>query len=117
MVGEIARINCVVSPGALLKQYTVTWLNGTRPIYQQAQSSEMGQFTDRRYHLDPMTLSLLIDNVQFNDTHADYHCEMSVQDPRTMNTHVYEVARNVNISLVVLGESSNIYRVVIICSS
>ena len=108
VVGDRARLDCVVSAGALLKQYTVTWLKGTLPIYRQARSSNLTQFTDRRYHLDPMTLSLLIDNVQFSDNLTDYHCEMSVQDPLSMNTHVYEVARNVNITLVVLGKPPNI---------
>ena len=107
VVGERARINCTVSPGALLKQYAVTWLNGSQPIYRQGRSSGI-VLTDHRYHLDPITFSLLIDNVQFSDALADYHCEMSVQDPISMNTHVYDVARNVTISLVVLGESPNI---------
>lgn len=108
IVGETARVDCLISPGALLSHYAVTWLNGTQLLYRQSLPPRVNSTIsiDRRYHLDPMTLSLLIDNVQFSDSLDNYRCELRVQNPiNLMNTHVYEVARDVNIPLTVLGES------------
>lgn len=60
---------------------------------------------DPRYRLDPTTLSLLIDNVEFSDSFVDYHCELRVRDPNnTMSVYTYDVARSVNISLRILSE-------------
>ena len=57
---------------------------------------------DPRYRLDPMNLSLIIDDVRRSDSIQDYHCDLQVVDPRSRNTYGYTVASYVNISLTVL---------------
>ena len=96
----------MVSPGALIHYYYVTWLNGSRPLFRQSvpslRNSTFPDSIDPRYHLDPMNLSFIIEDVRRSDSIQDYHCELQVVDPRGGNTYTYGVASSVNISLTVL---------------
>ena len=57
---------------------------------------------DPRYRLDPMNLSLIIDEVRMSDSIQNYHCDLQVVDPNSHNSVSYTVASDVNISLTVL---------------
>lgn len=107
-VGEMARLDCKIAPSrALVHQYAVTWLKGDRILYQQAlpnMPENTSVSMDPRYSLDPTTLSLLIYPVKFTDGSPNYHCQLRVQDPNTMETFLYRVTRNLNISLEVFGK-------------
>ena len=111
VAGETAVLDCAVSPGALIHYYHVTWRNGSRTIFRQSSPSERNLTTfpdsvDPRYRLDPMNLSLIIDNVRRSDSIQDYHCVLQVVDPENGYTDEYEVASKVKISLTVLYKLS-----------
>ena len=59
-----------------------------------------------RYNIDPSDLSLMISNVQRNDSFENYRCEVGVEDPRSPSrtTYSYELTRNHSIVLKVVGE-------------
>ena len=108
VAGDTAVLECAVAPGALIHYYHVTWLNGSRAIIRQSlpsqRNSTFPDSVDPRYRLDPMNLSLIIDDVRRSDSIQDYRCYLRVVDPRSRNTLSYTVASNVNISLTVLCE-------------
>ena len=113
LVGETARLQCGVQPGALTGQYFARWFNGTSgrilynypaPSVRSADPSlEMSE--SPRYTIDPSNLSLMIGNVQRNDSFDSYRCEVGVEDPRSPGrmSYVYELSRSYNISLEVVG--------------
>ena len=112
IAGKTAVLNCAVSPGALIHYYYVTWRNGSRTLFRQSlpslRNSTYPDSTDPRYRLDPMNLSLIIDDVRRSDSIQDYHCDLEVADPRTGSTYSYGVAAsNVNIALTVLCKLVN----------
>ena len=111
VVGETAVIPCAVSPGALIHYYHVTWRNGSRIIFRQSLPSQRNSTifpdsVDPRYRLDPMNLSLIIDDVHRSDSIEDYHCILQIVDPESGYTDEYEVASRMNISLTVLCKLS-----------
>ena len=111
VAGETAVLDCAVSPGALIHYYHATWQNGIRTIFTQSLPSQRNSTIfpdsiDPRYRLDPMNLSLIIDNVRRSDSIEDYHCVLQVVDPESGSTDEYEVASRVNISLTVLCKLS-----------
>ena len=59
-----------------------------------------------RYTIDPSDLSLIISNVQRNDSFESYRCEAGVEDPRSPGrmTYFYELTRSFNIGLEVVGK-------------
>ena len=60
-----------------------------------------------RYNIDPSDLSLMISNIQRNDSFESYRCEVGVEDPRSpsmMMTYFYELTRNHRIILEIVGE-------------
>jgi hypothetical protein len=59
-----------------------------------------------RYNIDPSDLSLMISNVQRNDSFESYRCELGVEDPRSPGrmTYFYELTRDFNIGLKVVSK-------------
>ena len=113
VAGDTAVLDCAVSPGALIHYYHVTWRNGSRTIFRQSLPSQRNSTTfpdsvDPRYRLDPMNLSLIIDNVRRSDSIQDYHCDLHVTDPYNQNSYFYMVESRVNISLTVLCKLSSL---------
>ena len=108
ITGGTAVLDCVITPGALLHHYYVIWRNGSRNLFEQplpsVRNSTIPNSVDPRYRLDPMNLSLIINNVQMSDSFNSYYCDLHVQDPRGMTTYKYDIA--LNISLIVLCKSS-----------
>ena len=106
VAGDTAVLECAIPPGALVHYYYVTWQNGSRPLFRQSvpslRNSTFPDSVDPRYHLDPMTLSLIIDDVRRSDSIQNYHCNLQVVDPISENTYEYRLASFVNISLTVL---------------
>ena len=106
VAGGTAVLQCAVSPGALIHYYRVSWQNGSRTLFRQSSPSQRNSTfpdsVDPRYRLDPMNLSLIIDDVRRSDSIQDYHCDLQVVDPTNQNTYHYMVANYVNISLTVL---------------
>ena len=107
---------CGIQPGALVGQYFARWFNGTseRTLYnypspsQRSADPSLEMSDSPRYTIDPSDLSLMIGNVQRNDSLESYRCEVGVEDPRSPDrtTHVYELTRSFNIGLEVVGEYS-----------
>ena len=114
IVGETARLQCGIQPGALPGQYYATWLNGTTRLYiypapsQRLADPSLEMRADPRYSIDRTDLSLIITNIHLGDALQMYHCEMGVEDPRSRNTHIYTSTRSHNISLKVVGEFDGI---------
>ena len=114
LVGETARLQCGIQPGALLGQYFAKWFNGTteRTLYnyptpsQQLINPSLETRESPRYTIDPSNLSLMIDNVQLNDSLGSYRCELGVVDPRSPGrmTYIYTQTTGHNIGLEVVGE-------------
>ena len=114
LVGETARLECGVQPGALGDQYFARWFNGTSgrilynypPPSQRIADPSLEMSESPRYTIDPSDLSLIISNVQRNDSFESYRCEVGVEDPRSPGrmTYFYELTRSHNIGLEVIGE-------------
>lgn len=114
LVGETARLQCGIQPGALAGQYFARWFIGTneRTLYNYPSpslrladpSQEISE--SPRYTIDPKDLSLMIGNVQRNDSLESYRCEVGVEDPRSPGrvTYTYELTMSYNIALKVVGE-------------
>ena len=84
----------------------MTWSISGRVIYHTSPGSSP-EILDDRYVLVPSNLSLIINNVQLSDASENYLCVLSVADPNSANLRDYDVLRNIDISLVVLGEPFN----------
>ena len=111
LVGETARLECGVQPGALADQYFARWFNGTsgRTLHNYPPPSRQSanpSLESPRYTIDPSDLSLMISNVQRNDSFESYRCEVGVEDPRSpgRTTYFYALTRIHNIGLEVIGE-------------
>ena len=70
------------------------------------QNSTFPDSIDPRYWLDPMNLSLIIDNVRRSDSIQDYHCDLYVIDPYNQNAYFHMIWSRVNIPLTVLSKFS-----------
>ena len=59
-----------------------------------------------RYNIDPSDLSLMISDVQRNDSFEDYRCEVGVEDPRSPSrtTYSYVLTRSHSIIIEIVGE-------------
>ena len=114
VVGETARLQCGIQPGALAGQYFARWFNGTsgRTLYnypapsQRLADPSLEMSDSPRYNIDPSDLSLMISNIQRNDSFENYRCEVGVEDPRSpsVTTYFYELTRSHSIVLEVVGE-------------
>ena len=114
VVGEMARLQCGIQPGALAGQYFARWFNGTsgRILYnypapsQRSANPSLEMSESPRYNIDRSDLSLMISNVQRNDSFESYRCEVGVEDPRSPSrmTYFYDLTRDYNISLEVVGK-------------
>ena len=94
----------MIPPGRLLQQYYVTWYRAEIRIYvtRRKRSPLSGNV---RYSVDPSALSLIIDNVQLEDTNDEYHCVYTVFAPDVeMQSYEYENLRHYDIELRVLGK-------------
>jgi hypothetical protein len=103
ILGEQVQLSCVVSPGRLIQQYSITWERAGTAIYR---SGESPPTQDDRYSIDPSDLSLIIDSVQLEDASEGYKCRLTVADPNVMQTYNYINLQFYNIRLIVLGELS-----------
>lgn len=102
--GQRVQLNCAISPGNLKQQYFVTWYRSDERIYQIQKDGRIYN-TAERYSHNPSNLALIIRNVELNDTADDYHCVLSVVDPKTQMTDSYaSILRNIDIRLFVLGK-------------
>ena len=101
ILGEQVQLNCIISPGQLLQQYSITWDRAGTVIYQSRNSPPT---LDDRYSIDPSDLSLIIDNVQLEDASEAYHCGLVVADPNVMQTYEYTNLQFYDIQLIVLGK-------------
>ena len=105
LVGQQVQLRCPISPGALIRQYFVTWSISDRAIYR-TEPNEDPQTNSERYDLNPSNLSLIINSVQLEDASNQYRCVLTVLDPNSPSrqTLSYNTLRNVDIPLRVLGE-------------
>ena len=103
ILGERVQLNCVISPGQLIQQYSITWERNRTAIVST--NRNLSPALDDRYSVDPSDLSLIIDNVQLEEASDAYRCRLTVRDPNTMQTHDYNTDSQLyNIQLIVLGE-------------
>ena len=103
ILGERVQLNCVISPGQLIQQYSIKWERNRTAIVSTNRNSLPA--LDDHYSIDPSDLSLIIDNVQFEEASDAYRCILTVADPKTMETHKYNTDSQLyNIGLIVLGE-------------
>ena len=98
ILDEQVQLHCIISPGQLIQQYSITWERAGIAIYRSRDSPPT---LDDRYSVDPSDLSLIIDNVQLEEASAAYQCRLRVEDSNTMQTH-----DNTNLQFynIVLGE-------------
>ena len=101
ILGEPVQLNCIISPGQLLQQYSIMWDRAGTVIYRSRDSPPT---VDDRYSIDPLDLSLIIDNVQLEDANEAYHCGLTVADPNVMQTYEYTNLQFYDIQLIVLGK-------------
>ena len=121
VAGDTAVLNCAVSPGALIHYYYVTWLNGSRPLFRQSvpslRNSTFPDSIDPRYRLDPMNLSLIIEDVRRSDSIQNYRCDLRVVDPTGGSTYDYRVASFVSISLTILCKLvARVHGCIVVCT-
>ena len=101
ILGEQVQLRCIISPGQLIQQYSITWERDEIAIYRSRDSPPT---LDNRYSVDPSDLSLIIDNVQLEDASAAYQCRLTVADPNIMQTYEYTNLQFYDIQLIVLSE-------------
>ena len=101
ILGEQVQLHCIISPGQLIQQYSITWERDEIAIYRSRDSPPT---LDNHYSVDPSDLSLIINNVQLEDASAAYQCRLTVADPNIMQTYEYTNLQFYNIQLIVLGE-------------
>ena len=63
-----------------------------------------------RYTIDLSDFSLMISNVQQNDSFESYRCEVGVEDPRSPGRiiYFYELTRDYNIGLKVVSKYKSV---------
>ena len=111
ILGERVQLNCVISPGQLIQQYSITWERAGIAIVSSRNSPPA---LDDRYSVYPSDLSLIIDNVQLEEASEAYRCRLTVADPNTMQTYDYNTdSQFYNIQLIALGE----FRIIAACKS
>ena len=105
IMGKQVQLNCTIPPGRLIQQYYVTWDRSGRTIYQTRHNNPPLRLSNR-YSVNPSDLSLIIDDVQFEDASDEYHCVYTVVDPNpnTMLSYAYTTMQLRDIQLVVLGK-------------
>ena len=110
IVGERVQLNCIISPGKLIKQYFIKWERTTQTIVS---TRNLLPPLDDRYSVDPSDLSLIIDDVELEEASDAYQCRLTVEDPNTMQTYEYNnlQSNNNNIQLIILGE----FRIIAAC--
>ena len=105
ITGKQVQLNCAIPPGRLIQQYYVTWDRSGRTIYQTRRNNPPQSLRlDDRYSVNPSDLSLIIDNVEFEDASDEYHCVYTVVDPNIMLSYTYTSMQSYDIQLVVLGK-------------
>lgn len=96
----------MIPPGRLLQQYYVTWYrSGTQTVIYRTRRNDSPQALNDRYSVDPSDLSLIIDDVQLEDTNEHYHCLYTVFAPNVMmQSYDYLNLLLYDIELHVLGK-------------
>jgi hypothetical protein len=97
------QLNCAISPGNLIEQYYVTWYKADDTIYQTNEDGTVDGDLERYSH-NSSNLALVIRNIELDDASDNYHCVLNVVNPLTGATDDYDILRNLDISLVVLGK-------------
>ena len=105
IAGERVQLNCTIPPGRLTQQYYVSWDRSGTTVYKTRRNNSLLKLNDH-YSVDPSDLSLIIDDVQFEDISDDYHCVFTVFDPNpdVMQSHIYTNMKSRDIQLKVLGK-------------
>ena len=108
MVGQPRQVElkCAISPGNLLERYFVTWYKADDIIYQTNQDGTVDPDSDlERFSHNSSNLALIINNIELDDASDNYHCVLHVVvNPLNGATDSYNILRNLNIRLVVLGK-------------
>ena len=103
--GDRIVLQCPIQPGALIKYYAVEWMKGDILIAEARNPHDIVTM-DSRYSIDTKSYSLIIDNVNSNDSSTDYWCTLFVTNPNT-NTRQelgFSQSRNIFLTLQVLSK-------------
>ena len=110
--GTTAVLDCSLSPGRLVRQYFVTWQNGSngreyagiqRPRLTQFQPTQTSSVS--RYSVQPSTLALVISNVDLSDSDTTYRCVVGVEDPEDDSTAmIFDDTTTTDINLIVYSK-------------
>ncbi len=108
--GEEAVLEPLVSPGMLLGQYFIDWMNGSNTealatIQGPRLSPTLLRSVDSRYSVDPNTFALTIRQVSFSDRGL-YLGVVGVADPKGQ-LFFYTQTQSMGINLEVYGETDN----------
>jgi hypothetical protein len=103
--GDRIILQCPIQPGALLEYYSVQWMKDN-VLIAEARNPHDIIATDSRYSIDASSYSLVIDNVNSNDSSSYYQCALFATNPIT-NTRqelVFSQPRNILLTLRVLSK-------------
>ena len=108
VAGTNAYISPLISPGALLQQYFIDWLDTatsqTLVRIQGGRNQGLSFRPNERYSISPETFMFTIHSVRFEDR-GNYTGVMGVMDPEGM-PFIYTQTETEQISLEVNGESA-----------
>ena len=104
--GDRVVLQCPIQPGALLEYYSVKWMRGNILIAQRTRNPHGVSTVDSRYSIDTTSYSLVIDNVNDNDSSTNYRCALFVTNPLTnvLQELRFSQNRDVLLSLLVLSK-------------
>ena len=109
--GSEGRLDCSITPGALLPLYYVTWRSASdhSVIFYQifpplSSRQPPPDILDNRYRIDSRNFSLFVSNVELADAAHGYQCVLGVVDPRDDQAYDYTATQNVNISLSIFSK-------------
>ena len=106
--GSDVYISPLISPGALLQQYFIDWLDRatsqTLVRIQGRRNQNLSFRPNERYSIDPETFMFTIHSVRYEDQ-GNYTGVVGVMDPEGM-PFIYPQTETRHISLEVNGESA-----------
>ena len=103
--GDRIVLQCPIQPGALIEYYSVEWMKGEVLIAEATNPRDIVTM-DSRYSIDTKSYSLVIDNVNSNDSSTNYQCALFATNPITNSKQelVFSQLRNVFLTLQVLSK-------------
>lgn len=103
--GDRIVLQCPIQPGALIEYYSVEWMKG-EVLIAEARNPRDIITMDSRYSIDTKSYSLVIDNVNSNDSSTNYQCALFATNPITNSKQelVFSQLRNVFLTLQVLSK-------------